>query len=398
MAELDVERTWLDTLYREVLGRAPDEAGLGYWAEELRSGRQTREQVETMLNRSEPDRFVQSLYSDMLGRQATQAEVDYWAADLTSGRATREQIRGLIGASPESLTRPNTLNAPPTAAPAPTGPPPEQTSAFAQVRETLNEYGLGSLSDWAWQEIVNGATPTQVSLDLMERPEFVQRFPAIEARRAAGLPPISPAEYVAYEQQARQMMRNAGLPTGFFDDNGDVTKLISGDVSLAELSQRISDEGFARVARAPAAVRDAFAEFFGVQGDAALAALFLDPERSRPILERMATTADIAGRARDAGLALGFGRSDELAGYGLAGAQVGQAAAGVAANAGLFAETVSENTDLTAEGTGLDAALGLSGTAQRALERRGQERVAAFSGRGGAATTQEGVVGLGVEP
>ena len=277
----------------------------------------------------------------------------------------------------------------------PTPGSPEQQSALAYIRGILADYGLpDTLADWAWDQIVGGTSAEQITLDLYDRPEFAARFPAIVERRNLGLPPISPAEYVAYERAAGQLLRASGLPPGFYDERTDFTRLIAGDVSINELNQRLSSDGWEKVAAAPPEVRDAFGQFFGVQGDAALAAFYLDPDRAVPVLRRMAAQADIAGRARLAGgLNLTAERAGELADIGIQGMQAQQAAANVAERSALFTESVSETEDLTGEREGLNAALGIGDASS--VTRRQQQRVGAFSGGGGAAGSQEGLAGLG---
>lgn len=305
---------------------------------------------------------------------------------------------------PSGENRAKPVPQPPTPAPAPGATPTpvrheataDEINAFDYIRSILEDYGLADLADWAWDQIVGGSSASQVALDMHNQPAFQQRFPAIEERKRRGLPAISPAEYVAYERAALQMFRNAGLPPDFYDSPQDVARLITEDVSVAELSQRISDEGFGRVARAPQAVRDAFTEFFGVQGDAALAAFFLDPDRAQPALERMATQADIAGRARGLGLALTQQRAFGLAELGVTGLQAQQAAAQLAERRALFVETVGEEVDLTAEQEGLNLTLGI-GPGGEQIERRIAERTAAFAGGGGAAAGQRGIAGLGLD-
>jgi len=271
----------------------------------------------------------------------------------------------------------------------------EQLSAQAYIQQILADYGLpASLADWAWEKIVNGDSADQVALDLRSTPEYQTRFPAIAAREAAGLPALSATEYIAYENAATQLLRSVGLPPGFYDDKADFTALLSNDVSISELGDRISTEGYQKVVSAPPEVRDAFGQFFGVQGDSALAAFFLDPSKATPVLQKMATQADIAGRAQLAGgLNVTADRAGELADIGITGLQAEQAAANVAEQAPLFAESVSESQDLTAEKEGLDAALGIAGAAS--VKARQLQRVSAFSGGGGAAASNEGVGGLG---
>jgi hypothetical protein len=115
----------------------------------------------------------------------------------------------------------------------------DQKDAYADLVNILGDYGLASLAPWAWNEILQGASETQVLLDMRDTPEFKTAFPEIELRKQAGLPAISPGEIVNYRNLATQYMRAAGLPAGFWDSNSDFTNLIASDVSLNELQQRI---------------------------------------------------------------------------------------------------------------------------------------------------------------
>jgi hypothetical protein len=62
----------------------------------------------------------------------------------------------------------------------------------------------------------------------------------------------------------------------------------------------------------------------------------------------------------------------------------------------LFTETIGETQDLTVEGEGVGAMFGTEAGAERTLERRVQSRLSAFQGGGGAASADQGVIGLGV--
>src|SRR5437867_2701415 len=95
--------------------------------------------------------------------------------------------------------------------------------AFASLKDLLDRYGLPSLTDWAWQQLVGGKSEAEITLSLYDQPAFQQRFPAIAARRASGLNAITPAEYVSYETQARQMFQAAGFPPSFYDQPDDFT-------------------------------------------------------------------------------------------------------------------------------------------------------------------------------
>lgn len=269
----------------------------------------------------------------------------------------------------------------------------DQVDAFAELQAFFRQYGLEGLESWAWDQILSDASKSQVLLTMYDQPAFRERFPAIEARRAAGLSPITIDAYVAYESMAYGMMRSAGLPPGFYDTTSDFSDLIAADVSVAELEQRINN-GYVAVAESPAEVRAAFAEFYGADGDGALAAFFMDPDVATPVLRQRVAAAQIAGRGGMAGFGLDQARAEELALAGVTGDAAADAFARLDQQRGLFRETVGDTADLTAEGEGLDAALGFGGDAVR---RRAAERAAVFSGGGGAYLTGEGVAGAGTE-
>lgn len=273
--------------------------------------------------------------------------------------------------------------------------------AKQMLEDFLNNYGLGQLGEWAWsryQELGGGTDAMNIiTLEVTKRPEFAARFPAIAARDKLGLSPISPADYVHYEQGLNQMMHQYGLPFGQTSSqfSGYVTKLLTGDVSLSEAQSRIAD-GYAKVENAPQSVRDAFANYFGVKGDAAMASLFLDANEALPHLQQMQQAATLGGTGVNFGVTLDKNQALDLAQHVTTGdgsqqfAQVDQMKA-------LYNENVGEVTDITQQ-QGVQAAFGLSGQAAYDLQRRLQERTAKTSGGGGAATTAGGVIGAGSAP
>ena len=153
-----------------------------------------------------------------------------------------------------------------------------QTDAMQQIQAQLDAYGLGSLASFAWTEIQAGRSADEVARDLRKTPEFNNRFPGIAQREKAGLPAISPAEYVSYEKTATELMRAAGLPKGFYDSTDDFTTLIASDVSPAELNQRVQQAKEATY-NIPAEVSARLYSQFGLApGSGALAAYYLDPD------------------------------------------------------------------------------------------------------------------------
>lgn len=266
----------------------------------------------------------------------------------------------------------------------------------AYIEGLLAEYGLESLTDWAMDQLVEGRSPTEVLQRLRERPEFQQRFPAIEQRRAAGLAPLTPGEYVEYERRARQVMREAGLPQGFYDSTDDFTQFLTLDVSVDELRTRVN-EGFARVQQLPDEVRNAFADFYGPDTEQALAAFYLDPDRAVPRLIEMAETAMVAGVGRQFGFGLSEAEAERVARQGAGGTQVRSGFEQLNTQRALFNERVGEEgEDLEIEDEGVEAVFGLSGESQEQIRRRFQRRQAEFAGgTRQAAGTEEGFTGIG---
>lgn len=268
------------------------------------------------------------------------------------------------------------------------------SDAIATVDQVLQQYGLQSLSQWAWSEITNGASSNQVVLDMYNQPAFKARFPGIAIRQQKGLPAVSPADYVNYEDALAQMQSQYGLPKGFLTDPTRVANLIGGDVSTSEVQARV-EQGYQAVAYAPPSVRQSFAQMFGANGDGALASQFLDQSTAAPLLEQQATAADIAGLASQQGVNMGTDTAMQLAAQGQTGSSTASGIANIAQSAPLFDQSVSETNDLRAGVEGVQAQFGLSGQATQEITQRQQQRAAEFKGGGSPYTDQFGAEGAG---
>lgn len=269
------------------------------------------------------------------------------------------------------------------------------TSATAHVKEILKQYGLENLTDWALGELIDGYDDVTVLQHLREQPETKARFAAVYEREKLGLPPISFADVINYEKAATELMVSAGMPRGFYDSPEDFTNLMVGDVSVQELQKRV-EGGYARVAQAPAEVRQSFRDLFGADGDAALATFFLDPEKAQPLLETQLGMAQIHGTGRRYGIDTGKDLAEQLARQDVSQQEAEQQFATLARGRGLFNENVDETArNLSVDKEGVEAAFGTDQEARANVERRAASRQAAFQGSGGAQTTQKGYTGLG---
>lgn len=268
-----------------------------------------------------------------------------------------------------------------------------QNDARARILSVLAEYGLESLADFVWQQILGGKSDAEVLQDIRNTPEFRERFPAIAERTAKKLAPISPGEYVAYERQARQIMRAAGLPEQFYDTRDDFTKFLGRDVSIAELNDRIQ-LGKQAVYESPAEVRETLMRDYGAT-EGELTAYFIDPDRALPLVEKQWRAAQVGGAAKRTGFGLTSRMENErLADMGVTAGQAQQGFSELADSRELFGALDSGEENIGRDDQ-LDATFGGNAAARRRIENTRRRRQARFDGGGSFATGQQGVVGLG---
>lgn len=254
------------------------------------------------------------------------------------------------------------------------------------IRSYLADLGLDSESDWAVEQIIAGRSPEAVQIDLEGRPAFQARFPGYQQMKQAGKA-VSVAQWLAYENQARGLLKAAGLPAGFYDSPEDFARFITNDVSVTELQQRVmqaEDAAYRQYDVAGGAL-------YGAEpGD--FVAMILDPEVAAPVVERRfraAQAATVAGQS-------GFGAltADQAEQVGQLTSSPEQAAQGFSQLAGqkdLFAAQAGE-AEIGADAQ-LAATFGGDAAARGQIEQRQARRKAAFEAGGGFAVGQSGMVG-----
>jgi hypothetical protein len=261
------------------------------------------------------------------------------------------------------------------------------------ITGVLAQYGLQSLATWAWGEVTSGVTAAQMLLDMYQTPQFKQRFPGIEQRQQKGLPAISPADYVNYEDSMKQLVSQYGFPKGVYDSPEAIGEAIGNDVSINEVQDRIQ-KGYVAVATAAPDVRASFAHMFGAAGDGALAAYMMDEKRATPVLEQQVAAAELQGTAAASSVDLNSQIAMRLAQQGISQSQVQTAAGNVAQQASLFDQQAGEASAPT-QTQGIEAQLGTNAQAAAVVAQAQSARQAAFKGGGGASSDQYGAQGVG---
>jgi hypothetical protein len=194
-------------------------------------------------------------------------------------------------------------------------------SAFDLLRSQFAQYGLEALVDPLKTLIQENVSPSEFAVRLRQTEPYKKRFAANAARIGKGLRALSEAEYLSLEDGYQSIMRNYGLPASYYA-KGDLgrqegfEKLISGDVSAAELEDRIATAQN-RVINAPSQVKDALKQFYPDISNSDILAYTLDPEKGLADIKRKVTAAEIGGAALGAGLATDVARAEELAKFGV---------------------------------------------------------------------------------
>lgn len=266
----------------------------------------------------------------------------------------------------------------------------ERVSAFNILKDEFTKFGLGSLVDGIKNLLVDGTPASEFALKLRETPEYKARFAANDARIAAGLTALSPAEYVGLEDQYQNIMRNYGLPATYYtkDTTGKQAgfeKFIANDVSASELEDRIATAQ-QRVVNSNPEVLQALKQFYPDISNADILAYALDPQNALTNIKRKVTAAEIGGAAIAQGLQATGGTAESLAGQGITKAQAQQGYTDIA-NILPRASQLSEiyNQGPYDQATAEAEVFNTGGAAQAAAKRKKLTSLetAAFSGQSG---------------
>lgn len=186
----------------------------------------------------------------------------------------------------------------------------EDRDAFLAVNALFKSYGLETLAGKIYDYVKNGYSADTISILLQDSNEYKTRFAGNQSRIQAGLPVLSPAEYLATEASYRQIMESAGLPLGFYDQPSDFSDWIGKNISPTEIQSRVDLATQATILANPNYRRAL--NMMGIN-DADLTAYFLDDKRALPYLQKSAATAAIGGEALAQGLTFDKAYSEQLA-------------------------------------------------------------------------------------
>ena len=216
-----------------------------------------------------------------------------------------------------------------------------QTSAANSLNSILTSYGLtGGISGGVLAMLQNGLdiatiqtildspdpmgaikglglTPTQLSAATGLVSSWQTRFSGNQARIAAGLNPLSPADYIANEQSYKTVMSMAGIPASSPLQSTDyLGKLMGADISPAETQMRVN-AATAAVQNEDPMVLNQLQSQFGMTMPTIISHL-LDPTVAAPLVQQEYNAATIGAEAARSGVNIAYGGTGPLSAMGLA--------------------------------------------------------------------------------
>lgn len=192
---------------------------------------------------------------------------------------------------------------------------PTKAGAAAIIKQYLDQWGISELYADALKLIKQGLDDNAILVQLEDTKAFKTRFAANEDRKKKGLSVLSPAEYIANESSYKQVLRQYGMPQGFYDSNDDVRKFLANDVSPAEVAQRAQNAQKIWLS-GNQDYRSVWKDFYGLSDGDAIAAM-LDPSTAMPIIDQKVTATQIGAAAKRQGLDLTSQRAEQLGAMGV---------------------------------------------------------------------------------
>lgn len=170
---------------------------------------------------------------------------------------------------------------------------------------------ISSLASFIESQILNDIPMNEITMNLRDTEPYKQRFAGNEARKLAGLQPLTEEQYLAQEAQYTNLLRANGLSE--LANRNTYAQLISGDVSAVELEQRVVNV-YDRIRYADPDLKKELDRMrqFNITDKDVLKAMLTGEEGSRQ-LERKIALAELNAEATSRGLTSTMGAEDLLA-------------------------------------------------------------------------------------
>ena len=315
-----------------------------------------------------------------------------WYASPTQAAQFNVKVMGAANttASNTPATGSTTTPATPSVADA------SKQNAIQFLTATFNDLGVGGdIADAVTNLVQQGYTADTIQM-IAQDPKskdplsvaFQARFPANAARLAAGLPVLSPSEYISTERSYAQVLQSYGIPSDFASNKDVFTKLLTNDVSPTELNSRV-DTAKQVINNTDPLITQQLQQYYGLSQGAMIAHV-LDPAVATTIIQKQITASQIGAEASRAGANVNQAYAEQLGGMGVSQAQANtgfQSIAQSQTNMQELATRYNAYGPAGLIGQKLQAAtFGTTGAAAATeeLNRLKQQEISQFSGSSGA--------------
>ena len=165
-----------------------------------------------------------------------------------------------------------------------TVPSSEMQDAYQRLFDEFSALGLGALVEDGKNLLMKATSISQMPEALRNTKAYMTRFSANDARIKSGLKALSPAAYIALEDQYQEVMRQYGLPKsyytpGLYGKQEGFEKLIANDISNVELNDRLM-VAQDRVLKSNPEVLQALKNFYPDISNGDILAYTLDPQNA----------------------------------------------------------------------------------------------------------------------
>jgi hypothetical protein len=186
-------------------------------------------------------------------------------------------------------------------------------TAQQDFRSALAELGLADLADTVDGLIRQDFTVAQIKLELPKQQAYKDRFPGMEALRAAGQA-VNEATYISMERGYLQTLQAYGLDTKVLGSRKQLGTYVSNLVSPREFEERVNLA--ATRVKDNADVISQFKVYYPEVDNSALTAYLLNPTVGMDIIKKQVRLAEIGAAAMDVGFGTGVSLStaEELRG------------------------------------------------------------------------------------
>lgn len=262
-------------------------------------------------------------------------------------------------------------------------------TAQQEFRATLADFGLADLADAVDNLIRQDYTVSQIRLELPKQQAYKDRFPGMEALRAAGQA-VNEATYISMERGYLQTLQAYGLDTKALGSRKQLGTYVSNLVSPREFEERVNLA--ATRVKDNADVISQFKTYYPEVDNSALTAYLLNPTVGMDIIKKQVRLAEIGAAAMDVGFATGVSLSTAEELRGAVGEQDYQTVRSAFAQAKVLSDQQARLARL--EGTAYsqnEAIQGIVGRdiqSQMASQKRAErETMTRFGGRSGVTST-----------